>query len=65
MAKSGVHADALSTALFVLGPQRGIALADSLPETEAMIIYPNGGRLQWQATSALKKKLEIFPAEDN
>ncbi|MCI0693673.1 FAD:protein FMN transferase, partial [candidate division KSB1 bacterium] len=34
MAKTSIQADALSTALFVLGPERGIALADSLPEIE-------------------------------
>jgi thiamine biosynthesis lipoprotein len=63
MAQNSTYADALSTALFVLGPQRGIALAGSLPEVEAAIIFPAGGELQWQATSALGKKLEIFSSE--
>lgn len=60
MAKTSIQADALSTALFVLGPERGIALADSLPEVEAMIIYHEGEKLQWRATKALQEKLEIF-----
>jgi thiamine biosynthesis lipoprotein len=60
MAKTSIQADALSTTLFVLGPARGIALADSLPEVEAMIIYSVGERLQWRATRALEEKLEIF-----
>jgi thiamine biosynthesis lipoprotein len=60
IAKSAVQADALSTALFVLGPKRGIALADSLPEVEAMIIYQDGEKLNWRATTALQEKLEIF-----
>ncbi|MCI0693775.1 FAD:protein FMN transferase, partial [candidate division KSB1 bacterium] len=59
-AKTSIQADALSTALFVLGPERGIALADSLPEIEAMIIYFEGEKLQWRATKALQEKLEIF-----
>jgi thiamine biosynthesis lipoprotein len=60
IAKSSVHADALSTALFVLGPERGLALADSLPEVEAMILYQDGEKLNWRATNALKEKLEVF-----
>jgi thiamine biosynthesis lipoprotein len=64
MAKNSAQADALSTALFVLGPRQGIALADSLPEVEAVIIHEDGGELKWQATSALKKNLEIFPSTE-
>jgi thiamine biosynthesis lipoprotein len=60
MAKTSIQADALSTALFVLGPERGIALADSLPEVEAIIIYFEGEKLRWRATKALQEKLEIF-----
>jgi thiamine biosynthesis lipoprotein len=60
VAKTSIQADALSTALFVLGPERGIALADSLPEVEAMIIYFAADKLQWRATKALQEKLEVF-----
>jgi thiamine biosynthesis lipoprotein len=60
MAKTSIQADALSTTLFVLGPERGIAMADSLPAVEAMIIYREGEKLQWRATKALQEKLEIF-----
>jgi thiamine biosynthesis lipoprotein len=35
--------DALSTSLFVLGPQRGIALIDRLPEYEAVVVDARGG----------------------
>jgi len=63
VAKNSVQADALSTAIFVLGPQRGIALADSLPEVEAMIIYQDGEKLSWRATPALQKKFELFYSE--
>ncbi|MEO0996783.1 MAG: FAD:protein FMN transferase [Pseudomonadota bacterium] len=34
----GVSTDALSTAVFVLGPDRGLALIDSLPDYEAVVI---------------------------
>ncbi len=60
MAKTSIQADALSTAIFVMGPEQGIALADSLPEVEAMIIYLEDEKLQWRATKALQEKLEIF-----
>jgi len=59
-ARHAVVADALSTTLFVLGPERGMALADSLPDVEALIIYGDGEKLSWRATKALKKKLKIF-----
>lgn len=58
LAKTSVQADALSTALFVLGPERGIALADSLPGVEAMMIYQMGEQLQWRATRTFKNILE-------
>jgi thiamine biosynthesis lipoprotein len=35
-------ADALATGLFVLGPERGLALAERLPDVEALIIDANG-----------------------
>lgn len=40
VAPTAMEADALSTALFVLGPQRGLALVESLPEVEAVLITP-------------------------
>lgn len=39
---SATVTDALSTALFVLGPERGISLIESLPGMEALIISKNG-----------------------
>lgn len=43
MAPTTGRADALATALFVLGPQRGLALAERLPQTEALIVDADGG----------------------
>lgn len=57
---TSVQADALSTTLFVLGPERGLAVADSLPDVEAVVIYNNAGRLSWKATTGLTAKLEII-----
>lgn len=60
IASSATFADALATALFVLGPDRAIALADSLPDIEAVIIYAGDEKLKWTATKSLKTKLEVF-----
>ena len=60
IAATSVQADALSTALFVLGPERGLAAADSLPNVEAVVIYNHASRLSWKATIGLTAKLEII-----
>jgi thiamine biosynthesis lipoprotein len=42
MAATTERADALATALFVLGPERGLALAERLPQVEALIVAADG-----------------------
>lgn len=42
IAKTGVESDALSTALFVMGTKDGLALVNSLPGVEALIIDNEG-----------------------
>lgn len=59
-ARDPMIADAFSTTLFVLGPERAAALADSLPEIEALIIYQQNGRLEWRASRELAAILEII-----
>ena len=41
IAPTAMWADALSTALFVMGPERGLALVERLARTEALIIAPD------------------------
>jgi thiamine biosynthesis lipoprotein len=41
IAKTAVDADALSTAVNVLGPDKGLALIESFPDTEAILIPSN------------------------
>lgn len=60
LAATSVQADALSTALFVLGPERGLALADSLHQVEALVIYAEGDVINWKATAGLTAILEIL-----
>ena len=40
VAPTAVQADALSTAVFVLGPERGLALVEELPGVEALLVDP-------------------------
>jgi FAD:protein FMN transferase len=42
VAQSAVLADALATALFVLGPEEGLALLAQFPETEALVVGADG-----------------------
>lgn len=42
IAETAMDADALATAVFVLGPEKGIEWIESLAETEAMILAPSG-----------------------
>jgi thiamine biosynthesis lipoprotein len=51
MAKEAWRADALSTAIFVLGPEKGMALAESLTEVECVVIDSKG---QATVSSGLK-----------
>lgn len=42
LAPTALAADALSTAVFVLGPEAGLELVNSLPEIEAVLVTPSG-----------------------
>jgi thiamine biosynthesis lipoprotein ApbE len=57
-AASATEADGLSTAVFVLGPDRGMELVNSLPGVEAIIIFEQDGKLVWKASAELKKKFK-------
>ena len=45
VAETVMDADALATAVFVLGPEKGMALVDSLDGVEAMLITESGSPL--------------------
>jgi thiamine biosynthesis lipoprotein len=59
IARTALEADALSTALFVLGPKAGIAFAASRPGVEALyaLALPEG-RVRLHATSGFAHLLE-------
>ncbi|MBC7171383.1 MAG: FAD:protein FMN transferase, partial [Polyangiaceae bacterium] len=54
----GMYADALSTAVFVLGPERGLAMLASLPfRAEAVIVDP---MCNVSATPGTLERLELL-----
>lgn len=55
-AANATDADGLATAVFVLGPEQGLELIERLPEVEGIIIFEEGGKLNWKASTGLRKK---------
>jgi len=55
VAKTGVQADGLDTGIFVMGPQRGMALVERLPNVEAVIVDKKG---QLLVSSGLYSRLK-------
>ncbi len=49
-----LSADALATAVFVLGPERGVKLVESIPSTECLIITEANGSLQFFRSKGFK-----------
>jgi thiamine biosynthesis lipoprotein len=54
-----ILADGLSTGVFVLGPARGMALIERLPQVEGVIVTAEN---QVLVSSGLKERLEIISA---
>ncbi len=63
LAENTISSDAFATAFFVIGLEPGLALAERLPEIEAVFVFIADGKLQWRATSGLAQKLEIINTE--
>lgn len=55
IAKEGTMADGLDTGIFVLGPERGMALVERLPDVEAVIIDDQG---RMTVSSGLRSRLQ-------
>lgn len=66
IAETSMSADALATGVFVLGPEKGMALVESLEGVEALIVDEN---LEPHVSSGMKKVIELTPiappAEDS
>jgi thiamine biosynthesis lipoprotein len=60
IAPTCTEADALSTAAFVLGPERGLALLESRPGVEGLLITERDGRLEARVTSGFPLRVEAL-----
>ncbi|NKB68005.1 MAG: hypothetical protein GKR89_13170 [Candidatus Latescibacteria bacterium] len=58
-AATALDADILSTAVFVMGPQRGLEWIEKWPGGEALVFYMEEGRLQHRASSGIENSLKI------
>ena len=56
LSKRALLADGLSTGVFLLGPEKGMALIEQLPDVEGVIV---GADNQVHVSSGLQGKLEI------
>lgn len=65
IAKEGTMADGLDTGIFVLGPERGMALVERLPDVEAVIVDRDG---HMTVSSGLRTRIRrpafIAPSSD-
>jgi thiamine biosynthesis lipoprotein len=58
IAKDGITADGLDTGIFVMGPDKGMALIESLPDVEGVIVNQEGKIF---VSSGLKGRLRLEP----
>ncbi|HNP28907.1 MAG TPA: FAD:protein FMN transferase [Nitrospirales bacterium] len=58
IATEGVMADGLDTGIFVMGPEQGMALIESLPDVEGVIVDQEG---RISVSSGLKGRLSLEP----
>jgi FAD:protein FMN transferase len=58
-ATSAMDADVLATSIFVLGPERGIALAESMDNVEALVFFEDDGRLEYAASSGIRDIIKL------
>lgn len=60
LAEEAATADAMATALMVLGRKKGQALVRSLPGLEAVLVWRIGDQLEWWISEGLQGKVKII-----
>ncbi len=58
-AQTAMDADILSTAIFVLGAERGLQLVEEWPQVEALVFSEDGGGLRSRATSGVQGRFRF------
>lgn len=59
LSEDAVAADCLATALYVMGPERGLRWASARADTEAVFARVHGGALELRATPELARRLAV------
>ena len=59
-AGTALDADILSTAVFVLGPERGLALVAELEGVEALVFYERDGQLEYRASAGVAGRFRFM-----
>jgi FAD:protein FMN transferase len=59
-APSAMLSDILSTTIFILGPEQGMALVESLPDVEAIVLYEDDNGLHHKSSSGLVQNFELL-----
>ncbi len=59
--KNALLADGYATGVFVLGPKKGIALIDSLPSIEGLIIYTKDDSLKHVVSQGFRQNIHFYP----
>lgn len=59
IAPQAVLADAYATAVFVMGPEKGVALLDQLPDIEGLIIYEHDGKQSYAMSQGAEKMISL------
>ena len=58
VAPTGTDVDALSTSVFVLGPEKGLKLIGKIPNADASITYEKDGKIMIDMTSGFENKFK-------
>ena len=58
-AATALDADILSTTVFVLGPDQGLALVEGLPDVEGFIFFERDGQLMHRASTGLRDRFRF------
>ena len=58
-AATALEADILSTAVFVLGPDQGLALVEGLPNVEGFIFFERDGQLMHRASTGMRGRFRF------
>ena len=58
-AATALDADILSTAVFVLGPDQGLALVEGLPDVEGFIFFARDGQLMHRASTGMRDRFRF------